>query len=152
MEGFKLPSGWKKSERKKQVGQRLTTCFHQVLNNTRLCLISTLFGPYPFIDFINNFTGWSISVDVLLKIGLTIQVLRQAFNLREDLDVMNNKLPGRITGHLPDKRGSIKGISIEYEESFKGYCKEMGWNPENGYPLKKSLTKLDLDFVIKDLY
>jgi len=28
----------------------------------------------------------------------------------------------------------------------------MGWNPENGYPLKETLNALDLDFVINDLY
>ncbi len=150
--GFKLPSGWKKDQRKKQEGQKLTTCFHQVLNSVGLCSFSTLFGSYPFIDLINSFTGWSITVDELIKIGLRIQTLRQAFNLREGIDIINNKLPGRITGHPPDKTGPTKGISIEYEELYKGYCKEMGWNPENGYPLKETLKNLKLDFVIKDLY
>lgn len=150
--GFKLPKGWKKNERKKQEGQKLTTCFHQVLNSVGLCSFSTLFGTYPFIDLINNFTGWSISIDELIKIGLRIQSLRQAFNLREGIDVVNNILPGRITGHPPDKRGPTKGISIVYEEFYKGYCKEMGWNPENGYPLEETLKDLKLDFAIKDLY
>ncbi|MFX0002845.1 MAG: aldehyde ferredoxin oxidoreductase family protein [Candidatus Hermodarchaeota archaeon] len=150
--GFKLPKGWKKNERKKQIGQKLTTSFHQVLSSAGLCLFSTLFGPYPFIDLINSFTGWNISVEELITIGLRIQTLRQAFTLREGIDIANNKLPGRVTGHPPDKKGPTKGISVEYEEFYKGYCREMGWNPKNGFPLKETLQDLDLEFVIKDLY
>ena len=117
-----------------------------------MCLFSTLFGPYPFIDLINNFTGWDINVDELITIGLRIQTLRQAFTLREEIDIANNKLPGRVTGHPPDKRGPTKGISVEYEDFYRGFCREMGWNPKNGFPLKKTLKDLDLEFVIKDLY
>jgi len=118
--GFKLPRGWKRNEKKKQEGQKLVTSFHQVLSSVGLCLFSTLFGPYPFIDLINNFTGWDINVDELITIGLRIQTLRQAFTLREEIDIANNKLPGRVTGHPPDKRGPTKGISVEYEDFYRG--------------------------------
>ncbi len=150
--GFKLPRGWKRNESRKIEGQKLVASFHQVLSSVGLCLFSTLFGPYPFIDLINNFTGCNITVDDLITIGLRIQTLRQAFTLREEVDIANNRLPGRVTGHPPDKRGPTKGISVEYEEFYKGYCREMGWNPENGYPLKETLKDLNLEFVIKDLY
>ena len=39
-----------------------------------------------------------------------------------------------------------------YKADIKEFCKKMGWNPENGYPLKETLADLNLDFVIKDLY
>ncbi|MFX1388942.1 MAG: aldehyde ferredoxin oxidoreductase family protein [Promethearchaeota archaeon] len=150
--GFKLPRGWKKNVSKKEEGQKLVTSFHQVLNSSGLCLFSTLFGSYPFIDLINSFSGWNVSVDELVKTGLRIQTLRQSFNLREGVDIFNNKLPGRVTGHPPDKKGPTKGISVEYEDFYEGYCKKMGWDPKNGYPLKETLKELDLEFVIKDLY
>jgi len=150
--GFKLPSGWKRDDKKKQKGQMMISSFHQVLNSVGLCMFATLFGSYPFNDLINALTGWNITVDDIIKIGLRIQTLRQSFTLREGIDIANNKLSGRVTGHPPDKRGPTKGITIEYEDFYKGYCKEMGWNPENGYPLKETLKDLDLEFVIKDLY
>ncbi len=150
--GFNLPKGRKKNETTKYRGQMLTTSFHQVLNSVGLCSFSTLFGPYPFIDLIHNFTGWNISINKLIQIGLRIQTLRQAFTLREGIELANNRLPGRVTGHPPDEKGPTKGVSIEYIEFYKGYCNEMGWNPENGYPLKETLMDLDLSFVIKDLY
>jgi aldehyde:ferredoxin oxidoreductase len=150
--GFRLPKGWKRDEKKKQKGQMLVTSFHQVLSSSGLCMFSTLFGSYPFIDLINSLTGWNLSIDNLITIGLRIQSLRQAFTLREGIDIVKNKLSGRISGHPPDTKGPTKGISIEYEDFYKGYCREMGWNPENGYPLKETLKDLDLNFVIKDLY
>lgn len=150
--GFRLPKGWKRNDKKKQEGQRLITAFHQVLSSTGLCSFSTLFGPYPIIDLIISLTGWDINIDELIRIGLRIQTLRQAFTLREGIEIAKNALPGRVTGDPPDKRGPTKGISVEYEDFYKGYCSEMGWNPENGYPLKKTLKDLDLEFIIKDLY
>ncbi|MFW9998594.1 MAG: aldehyde ferredoxin oxidoreductase family protein [Candidatus Hodarchaeota archaeon] len=150
--GFKLPKGWKKNDKKKQEGQKLVTAFHQVLSSVGLCMFSTLFGSYPLIDLINNLTGWDIKVDEIIKIGLRIQTLRQSFTLREEIDIANNKLPYRVTGHPPDDKGPTKGISVEYEEFYRGFCREMGWNPKNGYPLIETLKDLNLDFVIKDLY
>ena len=50
-----------------------------------------------------------------------------------------NKLPERAVG-------------VDYVADYKAYCESFGWNPENGQPLKETLSELDLDFVIKDLY
>ena len=80
-----------------------------------------------------------MTIDELVKTGLRIQALRQAFSLREGVDIINNKLPERTVG-------------VDYLEDYKAYCEKMGWNPENGYPLKNTVTDLNLDFVIKDLY
>ncbi|MFX1260107.1 MAG: aldehyde ferredoxin oxidoreductase N-terminal domain-containing protein [Promethearchaeota archaeon] len=63
-----------------------------------------------------------------------------------------NKMLGRVFGVPPDLKGPTKGITIDYEDFYKGYCYEMGWNPDNGYPLKDTLKELNLEFVIKDLY
>jgi len=150
--GLKLPDGWKKNENKWIKGQKITTCFYQALCCAGLCSFSTLFGPYPFLDLINSLTGWNITVDECLNIGLRIQTLRQAFTLREGINIANNKLPGRVIGDPPDERGPTKGISVDYQNYYEGFCNEMGWNPENGYPLKETLRELDLEFVIKDLY
>ncbi len=150
--GFKLPKGWNKNEIKKQKAQKLVTAFHQVLSSSGLCSFSTLFGSYPFLDLINSLTGWGINIDEIIKIGLRIQTLRQAFTLREGIDIAKNNLPGRVIGDPPDIKGPTKGITVEYEDFYKGYCYEMGWNPDNGYPLKDTLKELDLEFVIKDLY
>ncbi len=151
-DGFSLPKGWKKDEKKRQKGQKLTTGIHQALSSAGLCNFITQFGPYPLIDIINSLTGWDMTINEFVNAGLRIQSLRQAFTLREGVDIASNELPGRVIGVPPDERGPTKGTTVDYKEFYKGYCREMGWNPENGYPLKETLKNLDLEFVINDLY
>jgi len=147
-----LPKKRKKNINKKIEAQVITTGFHQILNCAGMCMFSTSFGPYPFIDLLNALTGWNDTIDEYIATGLRIQTLRQAFTLREGIEISQNELPDRVVGLPPAKKGPLKGKTIEYKDFYRKYCIRMGWNPENGYPLKKTLEKLDLEFVIKDLY
>jgi aldehyde:ferredoxin oxidoreductase len=103
-------------------------------------------------ELIKAVVGWDLSISDIIKIGLKIQTLRQAFTLREGVILAKNELPGRVIGDPPFESGPFKGRTIDYKAEYRGFCEKMGWNPENGYPLKETLRDLDLDFVIKDLY
>jgi aldehyde:ferredoxin oxidoreductase len=151
-EGFTLPKNWKKDEKQRVKAQILITGIYQPLQCSGLCIFATLLGRYPLLELINSLTGWNMDLDEVLKSGFRIQALRQAFTLREGVDIANNELSGRIIGDPPDEVGPMKGRTIEYKEDYQNYCREMGWNPENGYPLEETLKDLDLEFVIKDLY
>jgi aldehyde:ferredoxin oxidoreductase len=83
--------------------------------------------------------GWDLSIDEMIKTGIRIQTLRQTFTIREGINIINNKIPERV-------------VDDDYLADYKGYCQKVGWNPENGYPLKETLKELDLDFVIDDIY
>ena len=74
------------------------------------------------------------------------------WTLREGIKLSQNELPDRVIGNPPAEKGPFKGKIVEYKNFYQNYCIKMGWNPENGYPLKKTLEKLDLEFVVKDLY
>ncbi|MHA1274258.1 MAG: aldehyde ferredoxin oxidoreductase family protein [Promethearchaeota archaeon] len=152
IKGFKLPKGWKKDDKKKAVAQKLIAGLQQLISCSGLCMFSSLFGPYPMVELIKTLTGWDVSTDELIETGIRIQTLRQAFTIREGIEIAKNELPGRVYGEPPDEKGPNKGITIEYKEFYKNYCEAIGWNPENGYPLKDTLKNLDLEFVIKDLY
>jgi aldehyde:ferredoxin oxidoreductase len=104
-----------------------------------LCEFAYFFQKYPLTELIKSITGWDITMDEIVKIGMRIQTLRQSFNVREGIDMTKNKLPERAVG-------------VDYVADYKAYCKSFGWNPDNGQPLKETLSELDLDFVIKDLY
>ncbi len=147
-----LPRKRKHNEDRKLEAQIITTGFHQILSCAGMCMFSTSFGPYPFIDLLNALTGWNDDIDAYITTGLRIQTLRQAFTLREGIKLSQNELPDRIIGNPPSEKGPFKGKTVEYKNFYRNYCIKMGWNPENGYPLKKTLEKLDLEFVVKDLY
>jgi len=150
--GLKLPDKWKKDINKKYRAQWKVVSFYQVLNSLGLCMFSAMFGEYPLLDIIKSVTGWDISIDEMLKTGFRIQALRQAFTVREGMILAKNELPGRVYGDPPQERGPNKGITVDYKDFNEGVCKELGWNPENGYPLPETLKDLNLEYVIKDLY
>jgi len=149
---FSLPKNWKKNEEAKYKGQMLVSGLQQVINCLGLCTFTTLFGSYPLKEIIESITGWDISTDELIKTGLRIQNLRQSFTIREGVIIAENDLPSRVIGDPPFEKGPNKGVTIKYRDFYKGVCKEMGWNPENGYPLRETLRELNLDYVIKDIY
>ncbi len=152
MKGFSLPKDWKKNKELKEKAQMLTSAFHQSLSCIGLCMFSTIFGSYPGLELINSLTGWDMNADDFCENGWRIQTLRQAFTLREGVEIAKNVLNGRVVGEPPFEKGPTKGITVDYKDFFNGVCRELGWNPENGYPLEETLKKLDLEFVSKDMY
>ncbi len=138
-EGFALPRKFKRPGEERSEAEKLIAGLWQSFNSLGLCEFLAFFQQYPLKEFIKSIVGWDLSMDELIKIGLRIQTLRQAFTLREGVDIINSKLSDRT-------------VSIDYLEDYKGYCEKMGWNPKNGYPLKETLIDLNLDFVVKDLY
>ncbi|MHA1915053.1 MAG: aldehyde ferredoxin oxidoreductase family protein [Promethearchaeota archaeon] len=138
-EGFSLPEGFRNPGDDRSEAERLVLAIAQSANSLGLCMFIGSFLKYPLVELIKGAVGWDININELVKTGMRIQTLRQAFTLREGIDIINNKLPERAVG-------------IDYLADYKGLCEKMGWNPENAYPLKDTLTNLNLDFVIKDLY
>ncbi|NVM44288.1 MAG: aldehyde ferredoxin oxidoreductase family protein [Candidatus Lokiarchaeota archaeon] len=138
-DGFSLPEKFKRRGEDRSEAEKLIAGLWQSFNSLGLCEFLAFYLQYPLKELIKSIVGWDLSVNDLVKIGLRIQTLRQAFTLREGVDIINSKLSERT-------------VSIDYLEDYKGYCEKMGWNPENGYPLKETLTNLNLDFVVKDLY
>ncbi|TFG04067.1 MAG: aldehyde ferredoxin oxidoreductase [Promethearchaeota archaeon] len=138
-EGLTLPKRFKRPGEDRYEAKKLAVTTGQVIASVGLCEFIEFFQKYPLIELFKAIVGWDVTMDELIKTGLRIQTLRQAFSLREGIDVIDNELPERIVG-------------IDYLEEYKGYCEKMGWNPENAYPLKDTLNDLNLDFVIQDLY
>ncbi len=152
IEGFALPRKFRRDGDDRYEAHKMIAAGSQVISSLGLCYFSSMFPQYPFFQLIKAIVGWDMSVEEMIKTGLRIQTLRQTFTIREGVDIASNKLPGRVVGNPPFESGPHKDKTIDYQSEYKGYCEKMGWNPENGYPLKETLMNLNLDFVIKDLY
>ncbi|MFW9948807.1 MAG: aldehyde ferredoxin oxidoreductase family protein [Candidatus Thorarchaeota archaeon] len=149
---FILPRRYRKTGDDRYEAMKMCAGLHQVINSLGMCLFTYWFQTYPLLECIKGVTGWDLSIEELIEIGLRIQNLRQAFTLREGKDLINNNLPGRVVGDPPFEIGPNKSKTVDYKADMLGYCQKMGWNPDTGYPLKETLQSLDLEFVIKDLY
>ena len=139
IEGFAVPRKFKRAGDERYEAIKLIVCLKQATNSLGLCEFIFFYQKYPLLEAIKSVSGWDITVEEIIKIGQRIQSLRQAFTLREGIEISKNEIPERSVG-------------IDYKEEYKGYCEKMGWNPDNGYPLKDTLSDLGLDFAIKDLY
>jgi len=138
-EGLTLPRKFKRPGDDRSEAEKIFTAIMQFTHSIGLCEFAYVFQKYPLLELIKAIVGWDLTIEEAIKTGRRIQTLRQAFTLREGIDIIKNRIPERT-------------VTVDYLEDYKGYCSKMGWNPENGYPLKETLTELDLDFATKDLY
>ena len=138
-EGITLPRKFKRPGDDRSEAEKLFTAIMQFTHSIGLCEFAYVFQKYPLLELIKAVVGWDLTIEEAIKTGRRIQTLRQAFTLREGIDIIKNRIPERT-------------VTVDYLEDYKGYCEKMGWNPETAYPLKETLTELDLDFAAKDLY
>jgi len=122
-----------------------------------MCSGTCLFvnSAFPDTDGIANFmvpvTGWEFTTDDLVVTGERIENMRQAFNLREGIDLTQFKLAGRLLGKPPFKVGPNAGVTVDDKTMIQDYFKEMQWDPETGKPGKKRMAELGLGDVAAEL-
>ncbi|MFX1414287.1 MAG: aldehyde ferredoxin oxidoreductase family protein [Promethearchaeota archaeon] len=153
IDGLSLPKRWKRvGSEDRAVAQKMAVGLKQATNALGLCEFLNFYQKYPLKEAISSVVGWDLSIEEILEVGYRIHSLRQAFTIREGVIMVNNNLPGRAVGDPPFETGPHKGKTVDFREDYKNFCEVIGWNPENGYPLKETLKSLDLEFVLKDIY
>jgi aldehyde:ferredoxin oxidoreductase len=108
-------------------------------------------NPDDIAVFASLITGWDISTEELVTAGERIENMRQAFNLRDGIDITQNKLADRLLGRPPHKEGPIAGVSVDAETMVKDYVTAMHWDPKTGKPGRKRLLELGLEDVADEL-
>ena len=152
VDGFTIPKISQELGDERYEALMLVNALAQFSNCLGLCMFANMFQNYPMRELIKSMTGWDITIEELINIGRRIQTIRQAFTIREGIILAENTLPGRAYGDPPFESGPHKGKTIDYKGDYKGFCEKIRWDPKNGYPLKETLTELNLEFIIKDLY
>ena len=131
----------------------LTEVFYSILDTVELCQFVwgpawTLYGPKELVDFVKAVTGWDVTLDELMMVGMRRLNLLRIFNAREGLDRRQDKLPKKFFKALKGT-GPTAGIALTHEEidsAIDEYYKLAGWMP-NGIPTVETLKKLDLAWV-----
>jgi aldehyde:ferredoxin oxidoreductase len=92
-----------------------------------------------------------MSTEEAFNVGRRAVNLQKAFNLQAGIGREEDR-PSQRYGSTPVD-GPTKGISIipHWEKMLINYYELMGWDPETGVPLPKTLEQLDLSHVAKDL-
>jgi aldehyde:ferredoxin oxidoreductase len=115
----------------------------QIVNCAGLCQFSLMMSRPPVREWINAATGWSLSLQDLLRVGHRVQVLRQLFNLREGIPSDGVVLPGRARGEPPLERGPLRGVTLDMEAMKQDFFQAMGYD-QVGVPTLELLGSLGL--------
>ena len=93
-----------------------------VLDGSGGCLIAATAGinNWKIFDWLNAATGWKKPPDEYMEIGLTIQTLRQMFNVKHGIDPIQFKMHDRLSGRPPQKKGPLAGITLDIEKLMQG--------------------------------
>jgi aldehyde:ferredoxin oxidoreductase len=132
----------------------LTEVFYSMLDTLELCQFVwgpgwTLYGPAETVELVKSVTGWQVSLDELMAVGMRRLNLMRTFNAREGLDRKADKLPKKFFKKL-EGSGPTAGIALthdEIESAKDEYYRLAGWT-NNGLPTKESLIKLDLNWAV----
>jgi aldehyde:ferredoxin oxidoreductase len=127
--------------------------FAHVVSSTGTCLF--LYWSLPsidaFVEFMQAVSGWDLTIEELLKTGERISNMRHAFNIREGLNPMEYKIPGRIMGNPPPKEGPLAGVTVDEETLDSEYLAAMDWDVKTTKPSKQKLQELGLDDVAREI-
>ncbi|HEX8991615.1 MAG TPA: aldehyde ferredoxin oxidoreductase family protein [Anaerolineales bacterium] len=128
----------------------LTEVFYSMLDTLELCQFVwgpawTLYGPTETVEFVRAVTGWDVTLDELMALGMRRLNLMRMFNAREGLDRRQDKLPKKFFRALQGT-GPTAGIALSHEEmdtAIDEYYRLAGWT-SMGVPTPVTLQKLGI--------
>ena len=108
-----------------------------------------LYKPTEAVDIVRAITGWDVTLGELLTVGERRLNMMRAFNAREGVGREADRLPDKLFDR-PLEGGPTDGMKLdrgEYAEAIEEYYRQVGWDPQTGYPTPGKLKELGLDWV-----
>ena len=108
-------------------------------------------------DLYSYATGYKFTASDILEIGRRIITLERCYNIREGHTRTEDILPWRIMNEvqqdLVGKQPEVPVVSKEkLDKMLEDYYVLVGWDSETGWPSKKTLKNLGLEFCIKPVW
>jgi len=117
-----------------------------------ICRFCSNYGPTATLDAAKAVTGWQdLTTAEASDIGRRAINLLRAFNLRARLDIATEVPSKRYASTPVDGPAQGKGMAEHFITMRRAYWRELGWDPDSGYPLSTTLIALGLDDVAADL-
>jgi aldehyde:ferredoxin oxidoreductase len=131
---------------------RVLECLNNAMSSAGLCVRGYLSFDVRFLAaFLEAATGKNWTVEGLVEAGERIANMRQAFNLREGVNLIDEKFPRLALGKPPLERGPLAGSSVDIDSMLEAYLEEMDWDKESGIPSRRKLNELGLQNIADDL-
>lgn len=125
----------------------LGQAFYSMMDTLDLCQFVwgpawCLFGPVETVEMVKAVTGWNVTLDELIAVGIRRINLMRTFNAREGFTRKEDSLPEKFFKPLGGT-GPTAGIAVgreEFENALNLYYQLHGWT-ENGVPTTAALER-----------
>ncbi|MDP2953347.1 MAG: aldehyde ferredoxin oxidoreductase C-terminal domain-containing protein, partial [Chloroflexota bacterium] len=117
-----------------------------------VCFFCTGMFHKPMVKILNAVTGWDLSSEDAMRIGLRTHNLMRAFDVRAGITPEAETPSERLLDVVPDGPAKGKTIRPHWNEILDGYYQRMGWDRKTGKPLPQTLRGLGLDSVVPQLW
>jgi aldehyde:ferredoxin oxidoreductase len=140
-------------QKERAAGVKVLECLNNVMSSAGLCVRGYLSFHVRFLPaFLTAATGKAWTLEELVKAGERIAIMRQAYNVREGVNLIQEYFPPLALGKPTLQRGPLKGASVDLDSMLDAYLKEMDWSLETGKPSVQKLTELGLENVANDIH
>lgn len=144
-------------DRERQAGRgrhlRVLECLCNIANCSGACLfgyLSTYVECLP--EFLGAVTGDEWTLERAVSVGERISNMRQAFNVREGVNLIKTPFPSRALGLPPLENGPTAGFTVDMDTILSEYLDAMGWSRDEARPSKEKLLKLGMEDIARDLH
>jgi len=116
------------------------------------CRLRTLSSIKNLAELVSAITGWQFTVEEALNVGLRIVNLLRAFNIRHGIGGGLDAPSPRYGSTPVDGPARGKGIAPFWDQMLHRYYELMGWDERTSKPRSDTLGRLDLEYVIHDIW
>ena len=120
-----------------------------VMNSAGVCWFGYLTYPVESLpEQLSAATGWEYTLDDLYPVGERIATIRHLFNLREGLNPLLRRVPGRMVGQPPQEEGPLAGVTVDYQTQIREYLEAVSWDANTTIPSPDALRALGLEEMV----
>ena len=128
-------------------------CLFHALQAAGVCLFGYFATTIDYLpESLSAVTGHAYPLEKVILCGERIANVRQAFNVREGINMLEAKIPLRAYGHPPLTEGPNANVTVQIKSLLREYLQEMDWSQDAAVPSERRLRELELDFLANDLY
>ena len=100
-------------------------------------------------EALNAATGWSLSLEDVMKVGRRVVTLMRIYNLKAGLTPDKETPSPRYCSQSVDGPNKDKPVAPHWEKMMDGYYQSMGWDRKTGMPLPETIKKYGLEDFVK---